>query len=293
MAEKARLRLSSPAKLNLYLEILGKRKDGFHELCLLNTAIDLADEVEILPGGKDVRTETNHPDVPDDENNLCRRAALTFFKHLPHTRQGLLIRTNKKIPVAGGLGGGSSNAAAVLYGLDLLTGAGLSEKELQEIGAEVGSDVPFFLARSPAWVGGRGEIIEPAPSLPFSFYVIVYPDFGVSAAHAYSGWDLTRNRKKDIVEGPCSKKVPIQADEFRNDLEPLISAWHPEIHEVREALYGLGAFVAMMSGSGPTVFGIFPDEGLAEEAVRQFKVKSNKGAVVSRPLEGAIIEQLV
>ncbi|MFO8058946.1 MAG: 4-(cytidine 5'-diphospho)-2-C-methyl-D-erythritol kinase [bacterium] len=287
------LRLSSPAKLNLYLEVRGKRRDGYHEICLLNTAIDLADEVHLQPVGDHIKIECDHPGVPAGEDNLCIRAARAFFQRCPHHKQGLIIRIKKRTPVAGGLAGGSSNAAAVLYGLNLLAGSELSLQELRSLGGRLGSDVPFFLFRSPAWVKGRGEILEPAPSCPPWSYVVVSFNFGVSASRAYAGWDLTRHQKPDMVNPTCPKEVPFRPEKFKNDLEPVVAGWFPLIGEVREALFGLGSLASLMSGSGPTVFGIFDNEESARHAARQIGDRSDIEAVVSRSLEGTIIKQLV
>ncbi len=292
-AQEKKLLLLSPGKLNLYLEIRGVRQDGFHELCLLNTATDLADEVEITLGGTDIEINTDHPRVPRGGDNLCHLAARVFFEQVPRHEQGVSVYVKKRIPVAGGLGGGSSNAACVLHGLNVLTGSNLSRSELCSLGAGVGSDVPFFLFQSPALVSGRGEILEPAPSLPSWFYVIVCFDFGISSSRAYSYWDLTKNGKGDILNPPCQERVPYRPEKFTNDLEPAVSSRHPLIREVREELYGLGCKVSLMSGSGPTVFGIFDSEDAAREAAGHLLGRSNMEAVVCRPLVGAIIKQLV
>jgi 4-diphosphocytidyl-2-C-methyl-D-erythritol kinase len=254
-----RIRLSCPAKLNLHLEIKGQRPDGYHELLMLNTAIDLADEVEIELGGDGLRLICGHPGVPAGDDNLCIKAARAFFHACPGVPPAATIRLTKRIPVAGGLGGGSSNAAAVLAGLQALLGAPLGERELMRLAVGLGADVPFFLGSSPSRVEGIGERLTPAPALPDWHYLLVCFPFGVSTAWAFHEWDLTSapSCAKFLQVSVRGEKANIpMPGTWRNDLQHVVTARHPQVEAARSALLAAGAVGAMMSGSGPTVFGI-------------------------------------
>ena len=259
------LTVFSPAKLNLILKVLGRRPDGYHELLLLNTAIDLMDRVTVTVGGEGVRVECDHPGVPTGPSNLAARAAEVFFAAFPDRRTGLRIGIEKKIPVAGGLGGGSSNAAAVLWCLPRLLGVEVSAERLRALGSEVGSDVPFFLFRSPAWAEGRGERLREAPGLPpYSFVVVRFP-FGLGAGEIFGGWDLTSGGNRYTL-GSLMEGEPPPPRDWVNDLGPVVFARHGETLRVRDRLLSLGGLAALVSGSGPTVFGVFPDDASALRA---------------------------
>lgn len=284
------IRLRSPAKLNLYLEIKGRRPDGYHELVMLNTGIDLADTVLVKAGsGAGIQIECDDPQVPLDEGNLCHRAAMAFFQAFPGASAGLQIKIVKRIPVAGGLGGGSGNAAAVLFALARLTGAKVTLQELIGLGARVGADVPFFLFRSPAWVAGVGEIMEDADPLPAWTFLIVRQKIGVSTRWAFAQYDLTKTPDKleysgDHGTAPAKWKL-------RNDLEPVVAARHPEVALAKDVLLEAGASGAMMSGSGPTVFAVFDNEASAEKA-RDVAVRSLGCVVIlSRALQGPLLQE--
>jgi 4-diphosphocytidyl-2-C-methyl-D-erythritol kinase len=249
-ASKTRIRVRSPAKLNLYLEITGRRPDGYHDLCMLNTGIDLADEIEVELSGDRIEISCDREGVPLGKDNLCHRAAEVFFEAYPEARTGASIGIKKRIPVAGGLGGGSSNAAAALFALSRLTATPVSQEELIRLGARVGADVPFFLFRSPAWVSGKGEVLTDAPPLPDYVFLVAGFSFGVSTAWAYSSWDLTRQGKKDNLKGLGGReKLPIPAT-WRNDLEDMVISKYSEVEKAKKALLNTGAIGAMMTGSG-------------------------------------------
>ncbi len=290
-AKQPSMQVSAPAKLNLILRVIGKRDDGFHELRMLNTAVDICDTVEVAPSGEDIKIECDHPDVPLDQNNLCHKAAEVFFSEHPESRSGLKISIKKSIPVAGGLGGGSSDAAAVLFALARLSGVRAGQDEMIQMGARVSADVPFFLFSSPAWAGGIGEVLQPAPAIRGVFFLVAGFEFGVYTARVFKELDLTSS-SKGVNLKPFGEEESLPLDgPWINDLEPVVVTRHPRVLEVKEALYEAGAKAALMSGSGPTVFGAFHGE---EEASRAGEAVSRSFAVrarVARAINGPIIRE--
>ena len=292
-----RITVLSPAKLNLILRVLGQRPDGYHELSMLNIAVDLYDRVRISQAGGDgVKIICDHPGVPAGPTNLAARAAEAFFTAFPTARTGLTIEIEKRVPVAGGLGGGSGNAAAVLWGLPRLLGAPVPPGRLLELAVEIGSDVPFFLYQSPAWAGGRGEILSPAEGeLPGAIVIVSFP-FGLSTAEVFRGWDDARN---DLTSSYDSSRVVHPRGlalmpppwEWVNDLEQVALLRHREIGSVRDSLLKLGAKAARMSGSGPTVFGVFSDETSALRAQKTVGLSRGATALWGRPLRGAVLKE--
>ncbi len=282
--------IESSAKLNLHLEVLGARPDGYHEILSLMLAIDLADRVEVRKTDGGVTVECDHPEVPSGPENLCHRAALEFFRAWPASETGLSAVIDKVIPVAGGLGGGSSNAAATLMALNVLTGVEASAGELMEVGRRVGADVPFFLFTSPARARGTGDILTPAPALSGDYrFVAVAFDFGVRAAWAYGQWDLTTPSKDGNLRYSRYRHLPFNPGLWRNDLQGVVESRYEEVRRAREVLDGSGAIKAMMSGSGPTVFGAFVDEAGAHEAMERIKCELGPLVFLARPRYGSAI----
>lgn len=255
----------APAKVNLRLEVLGLREDGYHELRSWIYPVGLWDEIllERTPEGLQLRCD--HPEVPGDD--LCLKAARLFFEQTG-AKGGVRVTLVKGIPVGAGLGGGSSDAAAVLKGLCALWEVHLPEDRLMALGLEVGSDVPFFLRGRPALVAGRGELIlRELPSLRLPL-VILFPGRGLPTAEVYRRFDLslTKPRGENMIIGdfpPRDWKAFV-----RNDLEPVAKEMMPEIGEMEEALLRAGAEAAGMTGSGSAVFGIFRTEEEARDALR-------------------------
>lgn len=280
--------LIAPAKINLYLEIVGDRPDGFHELVMVLQSIALADRIDLKSLGIDtIRVRCDHPEVPDDETNLAYRAAKLMQEQFPDAFQshgGTEIIIHKHVPVAAGLAGGSSNAAAVLVGLDLLWNLGLVHSELQELGALLGSDVPFCIEGGTVLATGRGEQLSPLPDLE-GFYVVLgkYRDLSVSTASAYKAFreqfrdryvsapdDLAARRDR-VHSGPLVSAIAHQdrpqiAQELHNDLEKAVLPVYPKVAHLRQAFVDAGVMAAMMSGSGPTVFGLTESKDAAEQA---------------------------
>lgn len=264
----------SPAKVNLFLKVLKKRSDGYHDIITVMQPISLYDEIYLdISDGKGIFIECDNKTIPSDKTNIAFKAAEAFFSKTGFAKK-VSIKIKKNIPVAAGLGGGSSNAASVLMGLNKMLGAGLSKKDLMEIGEKLGSDVPFFIFGGSAIATGRGEKLEKI-ELPKFWYVIINPGFPVSTAWAYENLDLTK--KQENINIPFLKKrvnsFSIE-DILENDLESVTVKKYPDIENIKASLKNLGAKGAMMSGSGPTVFGIFEDERAAKSAFDRIKKDS-------------------
>lgn len=257
----------SPAKVNLFLKVLGKRPDGYHELATLMQPVSLFDELEIsVTEGDGIDVVTDSAEAPGGEDNLAYRAARVFFQATAMRRR-VEITLKKAIPVGAGLGGGSSDAAAVLMALNEMSGVWLPDGALMEMAARLGSDVPFFILKGPALAGGRGEKLKRV-RLPELHYVLVNPGFHVSTAWVYSSLGLTKESENNNLL--YSYEVPVSpegvAAALVNDLEAVTARQYPEISGLKEKLRGAGALGALMSGSGPTVFGVFRSRDEAHRA---------------------------
>jgi 4-diphosphocytidyl-2-C-methyl-D-erythritol kinase len=277
-----RASVRAPAKVNLVLRVSGRRADGYHDIDTLFLAIDLCDQVDVELKGTGVAIEVGGADVGPDEENLAFRAAERFVDEAGFD-QGVGIRLDKAIPTGAGLGGGSSDAAAVLRCLEALVG-GVGDGRLGEIGAELGSDVPFFLGVSSLARGtGRGEVLEPCEPLPPADLVVVSPPVHVSTAAAYAALGEVRAEAFDgvgaRVGGDGAWREPSLPSQIRdweqaealmeNDFEPVIVASHPEVRRALGALRATGARSALMSGSGSSCFGVFGSRAEAVAAARR------------------------
>jgi 4-diphosphocytidyl-2-C-methyl-D-erythritol kinase len=268
------LTLPAPAKVNLHLEILGRRPDGFHNLRMINLLLDLCDTIHLQLKPSGLRILCRHPQVPSDRTNLAAKAAELLLQQIPEPRPGVRISIRKRIPVAAGLGGGSSDAAATLRGLVRLWRLSFSEARLRRLALAVGADVPFFLFGRPALVEGIGERLKPLPPIPDWTYLLVTPPFGVSTAWAYGRWQasLTKRPKLHIIKNLKNSGHLELSRWLRNDLEPVVVRRYPVVGEVRQALVSLGALAAVMTGSGPSVVGVFKNlhqAGKASKSIRQ------------------------
>lgn len=259
-----------PGKINLWLEVLGRRTDGYHEVSTLMLPVALFDRLEVEACGEGIRLECAHPLVPVDERNLIHRAAEAFFQKTGW-RTGLQVRLDKVLPVGAGMGGGSANAAAILSFLNETAPRPLPAAALHELARSLGADVPFFLLKRPALATGMGDALKPVFGLPPYPLVLIKPPFEVSAAWAYGSLKLTRGGSRIMIDTllACPHNP---ASYLENDLEDAVSARHPEIAAIKGWLLRNGAVGALMTGSGPTVFGIFEtmDHAMAvEEAARR------------------------
>ena len=260
--------LDAPAKLNLSLRILGKREDGFHELESLMVRLDgLADRLTVEAAGED-QFECDAPGVPVDGGNLVVRAR-EAFRRATGCAEPVAMHLEKRVPHGAGLGGGSSDAAAALLGLDRLFGTGLDGEALRAIGAELGSDVPFFMGPAVAVVRGRGEILAEARALPRLPVLLLKPSFGVSTPEAYRRW---AGSEEIAGVGYAAQEFPWGV--LVNDLERPVFAKHRFLAEMKEWLRARqGVAGALMSGSGSTMFAVLDDpesaERVAEQACRE------------------------
>lgn len=256
----------APAKINLCLHVLGRRVDGYHELAMAMQAVSLCDDVHIsLTSRPGVRVVCDGLKLAEGEENIAALAATKLLRYAGRD-VGVDIGIVKRIPVAAGLGGGSSDAAAVLTGLSDLLGLGLANEELRKIGAELGADVPFFIYGRPAWATGTGTCLEGLLPLPPVAYLLVNPGFEVSTAAVYQRLQLTKGgRLANLPRFSVATREDLCLA-LHNDLEPVTSALYPEVIDVKQALLDQGASGALMSGSGATVFGVFPDLTAAQSA---------------------------
>lgn len=261
------MNIAAPAKLNLRLRVLGRRADGFHAIETLLVRLRLADAIELETGGEGIELRVEAPPgygaVPSDETNLCWRAARMLYEAIgrpPAVRIGL----TKRVPVAAGLGGGSSDAAAVLVGLNRRLGEPLEPSALIGLTGRLGSDVPFFAAEAPcalAW--GRGQRVLPIAPPPARPVLIVVPDVGISAAEAYGWWseDATGEAAPEILPGPDRLASWATIERLAaNDLAGPVERRRPELAAARGALEAAGATVALLCGSGSCVAGVFAEE---------------------------------
>ena len=261
-----------PAKVNLFLKVIGRRPDGYHNLITVMQPLSLADELTLTLTGKAIGLACDHPELPQDERNLAYRAA-QVFQAARGQKFGVEIRLKKNIPVAAGLGGGSSNAAGVLIGLNALHGYPLSYGTLHRLAARLGADVPFFLLGGPALGRGIGTELTPL-RLPAYWYVLVNPGFAVPTGWVYANLTLNRNRtEENVICGRLACQT--WATWFDNDLESVTLKAFPQLGVLKVALSRQGAQATLMSGSGPTVFGVFPHQAAAQRAAEHLK---NTGA---------------
>lgn len=284
------IRLRAFAKLNLGLEVLGSRADGYHELRTLFQTIDLADDLVLRPRARGVRVACDHPLVPRDGTNLAARAAEALRRYAG-VRQGVEIEIHKRIPVGGGLGGGSSNAAAVLLGLDRLWRLGLGPDGLQRLASRLGADVPFFLVGGTALGLARGDEVYPLRRQLRAHVVVVDPGVHVSTARVFARVDtrLTPREKSNSIFYFVSRELEGSgAFRFlRNDLEEAALEEAPALREqagrIRAVLLREGASLAALSGSGSSYFGLFENARKAQRASAALHAEGRR-ALVGRTL---------
>lgn len=259
------------AKLNLTLDVMGKRADGYHDLRMVMQSVDLADAIALEFGGEGVRAASNLGFLPTGDKNLAAAAALRFAEATGKELGGLLIRMEKAIPVCAGLGGGSSDAAAVLRALNEHTGAGLTPMELAQVGARVGSDVPYCVLGGTALAEGKGEVLTALSPLPQCIAVLCKPKFSVSTPALFSRLDGVKLRHRPDTEGMLAAldagDLGGVARRLFNVFEEVLSVRiRDEIVSIKGILVEQGALGACMSGTGPTVYGLFSDPVAAQGA---------------------------
>ena len=259
-------RLYAPAKVNFRLDVLRKRPDGYHDLRMIMQRINLCDEIEIsLHQEPGISLSCNHPYIPQDKRNIVWRAAEAILNYSANN-VGIKIKMKKKIPVGAGLGGGSSDAATTLMGLNDLLGTGLTESELISIGLKLGADVPFFIFKKPAVAEGVGEKLRPLEYIPKLWLLLVNPAIHVSTAWVYQNLDLTSEKVTATLPFRFKSAAEV-CSILANDLESVTISRYPIIREIKEKLMSAGAAGALMSGSGSTVFAVFDSETAAKCAL--------------------------
>ncbi len=259
------LKKLAPAKINLFLRVLGKRTDGYHDIVSLMQQITLYDELTFLPRPKGIVLKCPNSNLPLSADNLIFRAADAVFSYTGCS-SGVEIILMKNIPVAAGLGGGSSDAAATLLALNEMCRLGLKTKELMKIGSKLGADVPFFLFGSSAFASGIGVKLKAWKNPLKLNIVLINPSFSLSTKLVYESLNLRLTKKRINYSIPRFSELGDIIREMHNDLETASLRMHPELTEIKQLLLRHGALSAMMSGSGPTVFGIFTDENSAKKA---------------------------
>ncbi len=266
------MEVKAHAKLNLSLDVLGRREDGYHEMRMVMQTVALSDRIRLEAGtGEPLRMTSNLGFLPADGRNLAAAAALRLLEETGADPGGLAIDLWKSIPVCAGLAGGSSDGAAVLRGLNRLLGLGLSQGRLAEIGARVGSDVPYCVAGGTALAEGRGEILTPLPPLPRCHVVLCKPGFSISTPELFSRIDSARIRRRPDTAGLLNALEAGDLDgvarRMYNVFEDALPARRAgEVQSIKNILIQNGALGASMSGTGPTVFGLFRDGDAAGRA---------------------------
>jgi 4-diphosphocytidyl-2-C-methyl-D-erythritol kinase len=258
--------VEAPAKLNMSLKILGRRADGYHELVSLMVPVNIQDRLIFSSVSRGIHLSCQGIPVPATEKNLVFRAASAFFSRVGRN-PSLSISLTKNIPVAAGLGGGSSDAAATLKTLNTMYHHPLGAGELAETALGLGADVPFFLYNIPSIARGVGERLEPLTNWPEFWYVVVTPPLSISTAWVYGNLKLELTvSENDYIVNPLRKDWADIGDILQNDLETVTAARYPVIASMKRILMDTGAEGALMSGSGPSVFGVFRSEEAARKA---------------------------
>jgi 4-diphosphocytidyl-2-C-methyl-D-erythritol kinase len=267
----------APAKINLTLDVLRKRPDGYHDLRMVMQSVSVTDTVTLrastVPG---IRLVTNLSYLPSDGNNIAVKAAKAFFAHGGQPLSGLEIQIEKRIPVCAGTAGGSSDGAAVLRGLNQWLGTGYTKEELAKIGEEVGSDVPYCVLGGTALAEGRGEILTPLKPLPDCYLVLCKPGFPISTPELFRAVDSVKICRRPDTEGMLAA---LEAGDLREIARRMYNVFEDAlpptrqavIREIKNTLVECGALAACMSGTGPTVFGIFQQEKNAARAAKLLK----------------------
>lgn len=255
----------SPAKVNLFLRVLRKREDGYHDILSLMQRISLCDEMSFSPRDEGIVVKCPGTTLPEDRGNIVYRAAEAILA-LAGGTTGVEITIHKKIPIAAGLGGGSSNAATALVTLNEMAGTDLGTEELMRMGARLGADVPFFIFGRTALASGIGDRLEAVDGIPRIWFVLVNPGFEISTREVYESLRLGLTEDSIQYTMPRFTTVSRVAEELYNDLERVSLPLYPALSEIKERLMAHGASGSLMSGSGSTVFGIFESESDARKA---------------------------
>lgn len=281
------------AKINLNLDITGIRDDGYHMVAMVMQQIDLYDWVSVSPAQKGIELGISLEGLPTNEKNIAYRAARLLIELFPDKIKGVKIYIHKYIPIAAGMAGGSTDAAAVLTGMNEVFELGLSTNELCEIGLKLGADVPFCIRGGTYLAEGIGELLTKIQTMPDCFLVIAKPNFGISTKDAYREYDslsdVIHPDMEAMLTGLRCQDLTKISSALENVLEQVAVKSHPIISEIISKMKELGAIGARMTGSGPTVFGIFDDESKAVKC-RQllYEMRFGKQIFVVRPRIGEV-----
>lgn len=275
--------IKTRAKINLTLDVLAKRKDGYHEVEMIMQSIDLYDEMEFKVIQGDIVIHCDHSEVPKNEENIVYTAAKLLKKEY-NIDKGIDITIHKYIPVAAGLAGGSTNAAGALKALNQLWELNLPITRLMELGGRIGADIPFCLLGGTVLATGIGEVLKPLTPLSPTWLVLVKPSFSVSTSWAYQNINFNKKLKhpdtKKVLEAIEQRDIEGALPYLQNILEDVTSIAHPEIKSIKSRMLNLGARGALMSGSGPTVFGICKEKQEAQEIYNYLKKEYRDAFVV-------------
>jgi 4-diphosphocytidyl-2-C-methyl-D-erythritol kinase len=271
--------LKAPAKINLALHIKGLREDGFHELQMIMQSISLADRIKLKKKSGGIVVKTSHVELPTDEENLAYQAAEIFFDQHSEIGEGVEIYIEKNIPIAAGMAGGSTDAAAVLKGLHQLFEVKMNYKNMRKNLETIGSDVPYCLEGGTAYASGKGELLEELPFIGEKYLVIVTPSFKISTPKVYELYDQlgkTYNSDFEAVLDNLKNKNKINWNlDFKNDLKNAAEKICPEINEIKDIFNNTKAEFTMISGSGPTVFSFYSSREKAEKIAAKWPRKND------------------
>lgn len=277
------LSLKAYGKINLGLDVLRRREDGYHDVRMIMQTVGIFDRVDLIwkeePG---IQVETNLYYLPTNENNLVYKAAKLLMDEF-QVQEGLLIRLRKFIPVAAGMAGGSSDAAAVLFGVNKMFRLGLTTEELMERGVKIGADVPYCILRGTALSEGIGEVLTSLPPVPQCQVLVAKPGINVSTKFVYENLhanDLRPEQHPDIdgmIRAIKAQDLQEIADKLGNVLETVTVKEYPVIQEIKDKMVEFGAIGSLMSGSGPTVFGLFTNPKAAQQAYEELRYGESSG----------------
>ena len=291
MGDWRMIRVDARAKINLSLDILGKRPDNYHDVAMVMQSVALSDVLTFREQAKGtgIQLISNIPGLPTSERNLAYKAAELVMKKFA-VQQGLYIDMIKRIPIAAGLAGGSTDAAAVLIALNEMWNLGLKTNELCALGAQIGSDVPFCIQGGTMLAKGRGEILEKLPAMPECFVILAKPQVRVSTAWAYQNFKADNVNEwpdTDAMIAALSKgDLEAIGKQLCNVLESVTISRYNEIATLKRLMGKYGAFASLMSGSGPTVFGLVDDEDRAEYIVEKLSERDNVQVILTKTVMG-------
>ncbi len=280
-----KMELKARAKINLTLDILNKRADHYHNVKMIMQTVDLYDTLYLQKKNTGVEIETNLPYLPVDQRNLAYKAAKLFYEKTNIYGQGIKIKIEKKIPVSAGLAGGSTDAATVLLAMNKMYKTGLNTEELMELGRQLGADVPYCILGGTVLAEGIGDMLTLLPPMPESIIVLAKPPISVSTEYVYSCVDvdniLIHPDTEGVINAIYNQDVVGIAKRMYNVMEKITAKEHSIIYRIKNIMLGNGALGAIMSGSGPTVFGIFEHEISAQKAVSKLRTMTKDIFVVN------------